>query len=52
MSALLPVPEAQARLLALAPRVEAIEEIALASAIGRWAAAPVHALTDHPFADL
>jgi molybdopterin molybdotransferase len=52
VSALLPVTEAQARLLALAPHSEAVEEVALAAATGRWAAAPVHARTDHPFADL
>lgn len=52
MSALLPVAEAQARLLALAPPCRSVEQVALVAATGRWAVAPVHALTDHPFADL
>lgn len=48
---LLPVAEAQARLLALA-RPGPIESVPLAAAAGRWAAADVTAGADHPFADL
>lgn len=43
--------EALARLLALAPPV-AIEQRHLNDAVGRWAAAPVHALRTQPAADL
>ncbi|RJF90976.1 gephyrin-like molybdotransferase Glp [Sphingomonas cavernae] len=48
---LLPVAEAQARLLALADPVS-IETVTLADAAGRWAAQDVPALRDQPFADL
>ncbi|RHW16379.1 molybdopterin molybdenumtransferase MoeA [Sphingomonas gilva] len=51
MADLLPVAEAQARLLALAPAV-AVETVPLAQAVGRWTAAPVIAARDQPFADL
>ncbi len=48
---LLPVAEAQARLLALAPPL-AEEEVVLAEAAGRWAAADVTARRTQPAADL
>lgn len=48
---LLPVAEAQARLLALAEPV-AIETLPLAQAAGRWAAEPVIARRSQPTADL
>jgi molybdopterin molybdotransferase len=48
---LLPVAEAQARLLALAPPL-AIETVPLAQAAGRWAAEPVAALRTQPSRDL
>lgn len=51
MSTLLPVAEAQARLLALG-KPRPIEELPLVAAAGRWATADVIARTDHPFADL
>lgn len=51
MPALLPVAEAQSRLLALARPLPA-EQVALADAPGRWAAADVHALRTQPYADL
>ncbi|HWI86898.1 MAG TPA: molybdopterin molybdotransferase MoeA [Sphingomonas sp.] len=48
---LLPVAEAQARLLALAPAL-AIETVPLAQAAGRWAAADIVACRTQPAADL
>ena len=48
---LLPVVEAQARLLALGAPL-AIETVPLAAAAGRWAAEPVIARRTHPAADL
>jgi len=48
---LLPVPDAQARLLALAAPLPA-ETVPLAGAVGRWAAADVHARRDQPSHDL
>lgn len=51
MSALLPVAEAQARLIALA-RPLPLETVRLSAAAGRWAAAPLSALRTQPFADL
>ena len=48
---LLPVPEALARLLALAP-VPGIEHAPLVAALGRTLAAPVHATRTQPAADL
>lgn len=49
--ALLPIAEAQARLLALADRLP-IETVPLAEAAGRWAAAPIAARRTQPEADL
>ena len=51
MTALLPLAEAQARMLALATPLP-IEDAALAAAAGRWLAADIAAHVDHPFADL
>lgn len=51
MTSLLPIAEAQARLLKLAPRV-ATERAPLAQAAGRWVAEPVIALRAQPGADL
>jgi len=51
MIPLLPVADAQARLLAMAPRV-ATETMPLTSAAGRWTAEPVIALRAQPGADL
>lgn len=51
MSALLPVEEARARLLALAPALP-VETVPLLDAAGRWAAEPVAATRDQPWADL
>jgi molybdopterin molybdotransferase len=51
MTALLPVADAQARLLAMAPRI-ASERVPLAEAAGRWTAEPVIALRAQPGADL
>jgi molybdopterin molybdotransferase len=51
MNSLLPVADAQARLLAMAPRVAA-ETVPLAQAAGRWAAEPVVARRSQPAADL
>ncbi len=51
MTPLLPVAEAQARLLALAEPV-AVETVALADALGRWTAEPVIARRTQPSADL
>jgi len=51
MSGLLPVGEAQRRLLALAP-VLPVETVPLLAAAGRWAAEPVAATRDQPWADL
>ncbi|CAN5220976.1 molybdopterin molybdotransferase MoeA [soil metagenome] len=48
---LLPVPEAQARLLALTNPLP-VEQADLLSARGRWLAEPVAALRDQPWADL
>jgi molybdopterin molybdotransferase len=48
---LLPVAEAQARLLALSPPLP-VEQVPLAEAAGRWAAEPVIARRTHPAADL
>lgn len=48
---LMPVAEAQARLLALAAPLP-VETVPLAEARGRWLAAPVAALRDQPWADL
>ncbi|WP_066718358.1 molybdopterin molybdotransferase MoeA [Sphingomonas pituitosa] len=49
--ALLPIAEAQARLLALAGRTP-VEIVPLAEAVGRWAAAPVAARRTQPETDL
>lgn len=51
MSGLLPVEEARDRLLALAP-VLPVETAPLLAAAGRWAAEPVAATRDQPWADL
>lgn len=51
MPALLPVAEAQSRLLALAEPVAA-ETVPLAQAAGRWTAEPIPALRTQPSADL
>ena len=51
MPALLPVAEAQVRVLALGTPVE-IEDVPLDAALGRWAAAPVTARRTQPAADL
>ncbi|AQR72760.1 gephyrin-like molybdotransferase Glp [Sphingomonas sp. LM7] len=51
MPALLPVVQAQSQLLALA-RPLAIENVPLAAAAGRWAAADIEALRTQPYADL
>lgn len=51
MRPLLPVAEAQSRLLALAPPVAA-EQVPLARAAGRWAAGDILALRTQPSADL
>ncbi|WP_213981877.1 gephyrin-like molybdotransferase Glp [Sphingomonas sp. dw_22] len=51
MVPLLPVAEAQSRLLALAPPV-GIEQVPLARAAGRWAAQDIAALRTQPSADL
>lgn len=51
MTPLLPVADAQARLLAMAPRI-ASERVPLAEAAGRWTAEPVIALRAQPGADL
>lgn len=51
MGGLIPVAEAQARLLALA-RPAAPIAVPLAEATGRWAAADICARVDHPFADV
>lgn len=51
MKPLLPIAEAQSRLLALATPV-APETLPLAEAAGRWASAPVAALRTQPAADL
>lgn len=51
MTALLPVADAQARLLTMAPRI-ASERVPLAEAAGRWTAEPVIALRAQPGADL
>jgi molybdopterin molybdotransferase len=51
MADLLPLADAQARLLALATPL-AEEHAALADAAGRWLAADIPARVDHPFADL
>ncbi|MEI9850731.1 MAG: molybdopterin molybdenumtransferase MoeA, partial [Sphingomonas sp.] len=51
MASLLPVAEAQARLLALAAPLP-VETVPLAQAAGRWAAAEVRARRDQPSADL
>jgi molybdopterin molybdotransferase len=51
MADLLPLAEAQARLLALATPL-AIEDQPLDEGTGRWLAADISALVDHPFADL
>lgn len=51
MSTLLPVAEAQARLLALAVPLP-VEHVPLIEAAGRWAAEPVIARRTQPFADL
>ncbi len=51
MAGLLPVLEAQQRLLALGTRVES-ETVALSLAAGRWAAADVMALRSQPATDL
>ena len=48
---LLPVEEAQARLLALATPL-AVEQVPLADATGRWLAEPLMARRDQPWADL
>lgn len=48
---LMPVAEAQARLLALATPLP-VETVPLADARGRWLATPVAALRDQPWADL
>lgn len=49
--ALLPIVEAQTRLLALAGRTP-VERVALAQAAGRWAAAPIVARRTQPASDL
>lgn len=49
--ALIPVSEAQQRLLALAPQ-RAAEWAPIGECVGRWLAAPVHALRDQPWTDL
>lgn len=49
--ALLPVSDAQARLFAMAPRVES-ETVPLREAAGRWAAEDIRALRTQPAADL
>lgn len=51
MAPLLPVADAQTRLLAMAPRV-AGESVSLADAAGRWTTRPVLALRAQPAADL
>jgi molybdopterin molybdotransferase len=51
MANLLPLDEAQARLLALAAPLP-VETVPLAEAAGRWLSADVPARVDHPFADL
>ena len=51
MTPLLPVADAQARLLVMAPRV-ATERMPLSMAAGRWTAEPVTALRAQPGADL
>lgn len=51
MADLLPLAEAQARLLALATPLAVVEE-SLGEAAGRWLAADIAARADHPFADL
>lgn len=51
MSGLLPVEEAQRRLLALAPALP-VETVPLLTAAGRWAAEAVAATRDQPWADL
>ncbi|HVJ02819.1 MAG TPA: gephyrin-like molybdotransferase Glp [Sphingomonas sp.] len=51
MTPLLPVAEAQSRLLALARAVE-VETVPLGAAAGRWTAAPVVARRTQPSADL
>ena len=51
MSALVPLAEAQSRLLALGEPLPA-ETVPLAQAAGRWAAEDVHALRTQPSADL
>lgn len=51
MPTLLPVAEAQSRLLALA-RPLPVEQVALAEAAGRWAATDITALRTQPYADL
>lgn len=51
MAALLPVADAQQRLIALAPSVD-VETVPLAQAHGRWAAAEIVALRTQPDADL
>ncbi|MEO5494693.1 MAG: gephyrin-like molybdotransferase Glp [Sphingomonas sp.] len=51
MSSLLSVADAQARLFAVAPRVEA-ETVPLGQAAGRWVAEPVIARRSQPAADL
>ena len=49
--ALLPIDEAQARLFALAQPVD-VEDVPLADAAGRWAAADIHARRTQPASDL
>ena len=51
MTPLLPLAEAQQRLLALAPPV-AVEQVQLAEAKGRWASADIVALRTQPAYDL
>jgi molybdopterin molybdotransferase len=51
MAALLPLADAQSRLLALATPLSE-EQAALTDAVGRWLAADIVARVDHPFADL
>jgi molybdopterin molybdotransferase len=48
---LLPVAEAQARLLALGDRLAA-EDVPASACAGRWLARDIHALRDQPWADL
>ena len=48
---MIPVAEAQARLLALAPPLP-IERVSLGDAAGRWTAAAIHAQRNQPAADL